>query len=686
MQSESAHRDPGAPRVVDRVVDDRYRVLSHLADGGMARVYRARDLRLDRDVALKIMRADLAEDAAFVQRFRREAQSAARLSHPNVVAVHDQGSAQGLTFLVMELVDGHTLREEVDARAPCSPRRALDLLEPVLAATAAAHAAGLVHRDLKPENILIRRDGVIKVADFGLARAVTASTLTRNPDLLWGTAAYLAPEQIESGQADPRSDVYALGLVLIELLTGRRAVRGESAIQIAYQHVHGEVPRPSDAVDGVPAELDHLVLRATARDPQRRPEDARALLALLRRTRAALSEEELDRRPVPRATDTRATPTSTPRPTPASASASRTIDHARTARAARTQPRSTDRTEPRPDGAFARTTGNRSPRGAAAPAASASTRTRPVPRPAPVAPARGRRRRRVALVLVALLLLGGGATAGWWYTAGPGAYSAVPDLTGFEAAAAEGALQTQDLQGTRRDAFSETVPAGIVITTVPDPGVELRHGDSVELTVSRGPERLEVPAVLGVTESDATDALLGAGLVLGEVDRPWSSEAPEGEVIGTDPAIGEGLPRDTPVDLTISAGPEPIDVPGVVDLPEDEALAVLEEAGLEGESLPERVFSDTVAEGSVVTQDPVDGTLEEGEVVTLTLSQGPELFEVPSVIGLGAGQAEQELRDAGFEVETTPVLGAVILDQVYSMSVDPGDRVPAGTVIVLGLV
>src|SRR5665648_156735 len=287
----------GSFSLIDRVLDGRYRVLSHLADGGMATVYVAMDQRLDREVALKVMRADLAKDESFVRRFRREARSAAKLSHPNVVAVYDQGEDDGHVFLAMELVNGLTLRQVMQSEGPLTPRAALDIIDPVLQAIGAAHNAGLIHRDVKPENVILRDDGTVKVADFGLARAIAATTSTDQTGLLLGTVAYLSPEQVERGIADARSDVYATGLLLFEMLTGSKAFIGDSPIHVAYQHVHSEVPLPSSRINTVPAVLDHLVARASARDPDKRPRDANGLLAEVRRARQALSPAELDQRP-----------------------------------------------------------------------------------------------------------------------------------------------------------------------------------------------------------------------------------------------------------------------------------------------------------------------------------------------------------------------------------------------------
>ncbi|MGN6636406.1 MAG: protein kinase domain-containing protein, partial [Oryzihumus sp.] len=283
--------------IVGRVLDGRYRVLSHIADGGMASVYVALDQRLDREVALKVMRPGLASDDTFVSRFRREARSAARLSHPHVVAVYDQGEDGSEVFLAMELVNGHTLRQVMKSEGPLTPRAALDILDPVLQALAAAHAAGLIHRDVKPENVILREDGMVKVADFGLARAVSAHTSTSQTGSLLGTVAYLSPEQVERGIADARSDVYAAGLLLFEMLTGTKAYTGETPIHVAYQHVHSQVPAPSTRMPSVPPELDALVARSTARDPDERPRDAGEFLAELRQVRAGLGQDELDRRP-----------------------------------------------------------------------------------------------------------------------------------------------------------------------------------------------------------------------------------------------------------------------------------------------------------------------------------------------------------------------------------------------------
>src|SRR5918994_4113955 len=283
--------------LVGRLLDGRYQITERLARGGMATVYRAVDTRLTRTVAVKVMHVGLGDDAEFARKFDREARAAARLAHPNVVAVFDQGSDlieghSSRPYIVMEHVDGHTLRDVINREAPMLPLRALEVIEPVLAALAAAHDAGLVHRDVKPENVLISDRGQIKVADFGLAKAISSQTSTATQGLLIGTVSYLPPELVVSGQADARSDVYSTGVVLFELLTGRKPHTGDTPIQAAYAHVHADVPAPSVGPTGgpIPPYVDALVTRATARDGNLRQPDAKVLLAQVRRARIALQQ------------------------------------------------------------------------------------------------------------------------------------------------------------------------------------------------------------------------------------------------------------------------------------------------------------------------------------------------------------------------------------------------------------
>lgn len=673
-----------SPPAIDRVIDGRYRVEVHLAEGGMASVYRATDLRLDRPVALKVMRPDLARDADFVSRFRREAQAAARLSHPHVVSVFDQGEDDDVVFLAMELVEGDTLRDVVATQAPLSVRRATEIVDEILQALSAAHRAGIAHRDIKPENVLMSATGTVKVADFGLARAITAGSMSRTSDLLWGTAAYLSPEQVEHGRSDERTDVYAVGLLLYELLTGVKAFPGQSPIQVAYAHVHGEVPRAVDTVAGLPAEMDVVIAAATATDPRGRPGDAAALRRELRRGIGQLSEEELDHRPT-RPERSGATAAAQ---APGQADATVAV-HQPTAVVPLTPAGSRVRTESH----FARTTGNRKPAAASAPAVPASE-ARPA-RPARATPtpasrrARPRRRRRMGLtgVLVLLLLVigGGGAAATWYYTNGPGVHSPVPPLVGLTEQEAVTALETEDLDAVSVAAFSETVPTGLVLASSQEAGASLRHGAEVEITVSQGPERHAVPTdLVGDTLEEAQTALEEASLTLGETSEKFDEEVPEGQVLSVSPAPGEQLKPDTPVDLVLSAGREPIEVPEVEGATQEQATSRLEGAGFTVQVESERVFDKDVPAGSVTAQVPARGTGFRGDQVTLTVSKGPELVQVPQVIGMPWKQAQPLLKDLGLKVKREDIAGA-FFGTVRFQSIDSGEQVPVGTEIVISV-
>lgn len=594
----------------------------------MGSVYIALDERLDREVALKVMRADLAHDADFVARFRREARSAARLTHPNVVAVTDQGSDDDYVFLAMELVRGQTLRQLIRRDAPLPVRQALDMTEGILRALDAAHQAGLVHRDVKPENVLIGAHGV-KVADFGLARAVTTDTLTGDSDVLLGTAAYLSPEQVEFGRADERTDVYATGLLLFEMLTGQKAFPGDSPINVAYQHVHGTMPRPSDTVPTVPAAVDALVLRATATDPEDRPNDAGAMLQELERTRSRLTADDLDHAPVPLPSDAH-------------------DDH---------------------------DTG---------PMAADSTQHFPPDRP-PVAPGRTRRRLPwIAGVLVVVLLVAGGLGA-WAFTAGPLGKVAVPTVAGTKQGRAVGAIQDVGLHARVQQVFSEKVARGVVVSASPHAGDETRKNSTVTLTVSKGPERYAVPSVAGRSEASAKAALKKSHLRVGTVSQAYDETVAKGKVVRADPDGGtEQKPR-AKVDLVVSKGRQPIEISDVTGRSKADAKQTLTDAGFTVK-FGQPQHSDTVAKGDIISQDPADGTGHKGDEITLVVSKGPVLVTVPKVIGMSSGEAKQKLEDLGFQVKTSYPLLVPVLFQVQGQSVKADTSAPKGSTITIDVV
>ena len=667
-----------ADSLVGRVIDGRYRIISHLADGGMASVYVAMDGRLDREVAVKIMRPGLAADDVFVERFRSEARSAARLSHPNVVTVYDQGEDDGDVFLAMELVEGKTLRDVIHEEAPLTARESLAILEPVLDALWAAHTAGIIHRDVKPENVIVRRDGEVKVADFGLARAITNQAATSQTGVLLGTVSYLSPEQVERGVADPRSDVYAAGLLLFEMLTGRKAVTGDTPIQIAYKHVHGSIPAPSSFVPAVPADLDELVERATAVEPDDRFDSAAAFLAAMRVVRRGLSADELDRRGT-------VLPIASPSPG-APAAAVGAADAVAGPVGAET--RAFDR--PTSDGLTSdglATTAEQP----AVPGPRPDLAGRPVrddppeyqrTTALPLTRQPQPRRRPWWLVAVLATFLVAGAT--WWFTAGPGGTTIVPGVVNQTLAAATQRLEVASLAAEPSEAFSEKVAKGKVISAQPAAGTEVTKDSKIRLVVSKGPERYVVPKLTG-TRADAAAKTLGAlTLVVGDAKEEWSETVPKGTVMAQEPAADTSVRRGTRIAIVVSKGRQPIPVPDVRGTPADAALATIKEAGLTGER-GEDVNSDTVPAGAVVSQTPEKGDLYRGDKVTIVVSKGPVAVPVPAVVGRPVAEAEKMLTDLGFVVQKDYPFGK-LLDIVRVQSVEGGQTAPQGSTIILTIV
>lgn len=656
--------------LVGQVLDGRYRVDGRIAVGGMATVYRAVDTRLDRVLALKVMHPTLAADASFVDRFIREAKSVARLAHPNVVGVFDQGTDGPYVYLAMEYVAGCTLRDVLRERGALRPRAALDILEPVLAALGAAHRAGFVHRDMKPENVLIGDDGRVKVADFGLVRAVDSVTNTTGTVL--GTVSYLAPEQIEHGTADTRVDVYASGVVLYEMLTGAKPHQGDSPAQVLFQHLNEDVPPPSAAVPGLAPALDELVASAAARRPDLRPRDAVALLAQVRVARAALTEEQLDAvPPLARGTEPDAHDNSDDR-TSVIPRAARSVQLPLPAADGEQPP--AEPAAPRQDG-LSHTSVLRTPPQAPVPAAapaSAAARIR----------LRLRTRRGMTVVTAAVLLVLG-LGAGVWYI-NSGQFTKVPPLLAKTEAEARARLDGAGLDVRKVErAYSDTDKRGTVMATDPGVGDRIRHNGKVTLTVSLGPHTVKVPDLEGTPLAEAKDKLDDLGLGAGMVSKAFSKDVDRGSVIRTDPGSGTVRKAGSAVALVVSKG-RPVTLPDVTGEPEEDARAQLEEAGLKVRIAPTRVFSSDEDKGDVAKQSPGQGKVRaEGDTVTLTLSKGPEMIEVPDVEGMSVGDASDELRAAGFDVKEDRGLLGLFGDKVKDQSVDPGDEAPKGSTITI---
>lgn len=596
--------------LVGALLDGRYRIRARLARGGMATVYTAVDIRLDRLVAVKVMHPALADDEQFVARFIREAKAAARLSHPNVVPVFDQGADGGSVFLVMEYVAGRTLRDLLHERGRLSPRQALDLLEPVLAALEAAHGAGLVHRDVKPENVLLADDGRVKVVDFGLARAVEAANITATTGLLMGTVGYLAPEQVERGSSDARSDVYAAGILLYELLTGTPPYVGETALAVAYRHVHDDVPAPSAFVPSVPPALDALVLQATLRDPAARFPSARAFRAELLRARVGMDPGDVvDLRdtvvvPLPQRLRER------PAGSVVVSAPARRRGHLWAAAvlallvlaaagtgwwfgAGRytsvppllklTRPAAVDKLHSAGLGVRF--------------APEIFSESIPAGMVADESPGPGRRLVRGRAVTLAL-------------SKGQALY-VVPSLAGVDVATATARLTALHLRAVRGPGEYSAVPAGAVSRTSPGPGARLRPDSAVTLVLSRGPKPVAVPPVAHLDVAAATALLKAAGFQVATT-QAYSDTIDNGLVISADRRTA---PPGATVTLKVSRGPQLFRVPDVFNLPVGRARATLLAAGFRV-----NVISVPFGPGRVLAQSPTkDSMVAHGTTITLSV-------------------------------------------------------------------
>ncbi len=571
----------------------------------MATVYLATDQRLDRLVAVKIMHGHLADDSQFKERFIQEARSAARLAHPNVVNVFDQGQDAESAYLVMEYLPGITLRELLQEYGALTPEQTMDIAEAVLAGLAAAHRAGIVHRDLKPENVLLADDGRIKIGDFGLARAASANTATGKA--LLGTIAYLSPELVTRGVADTRSDIYAVGIMMFEMLTGEQPFKGEQPMQIAYQHANDAVPAPSSLNPRVPAEWDELVLWATARDPQDRPADARALLDQLAETGRSLQTA------LPTAATQRTLLMTSPIAVVADAEETQVLGTRGSAE-------------------------SHSP-----PSATAELAQR--------APAR--RRRGWLLFAAVLALTGLAAGIGWWFGAGPGARITIADVRGETPEAARLVLEEQGavVADELSEAFDLEIEAGRIAATDPPAGEVVDRDTVITLVVSLGPEPTVVPDVVGIPEADARAALVGAGFELGESIRQFDPDIVEGSVIAVvdadEVALAAGADsfKGTTVRLIVSVGP----IPAVRGLTVEDAQAALAARELTGIVGGESEFDNDVPQGNVLRVERTsDAPVRPGATLTIIVSRGPELVDIPDVVGETITDAIAALEAAGF--------------------------------------
>ena len=632
------------------LIDGRYQLIRQMATGGMASIYEALDTRLDRRVAVKIMHAHLAQDEQFVERFIREAKAAAALSHPNVVAVQDQGWNQNgapAIFLVMELVEGHTLREYLNERDRLSIRDGIAFLLPVLSALSAAHRLGIIHRDLKPENILISKEGRIKIADFGLAKGpLLGSTMTAESSVILGSVSYLSPEQVQRGIADSRSDVYSIGITAFEIFTGRKPFEGAEPIQIAYMHVNNRVPRISTLIDKVPEALDDLIYAATSSNPDERPRDATYFHDQLEAINSALNPKEnqlsleLD---IPIA--------------PMRA----------TKKSLRKRVKEMTSSIPKMGTAPEETVIS------AAPVRETTSQIAKRKR----ASKRVRRNRKVAFGLAVLV-----GAIGWYVLLGPGSRVVVPSTIGATQEEVSRALSPLGLRYiVTEKRFSEDIPEGNVIESIPAGGKRIEQAGTLELVISRGPERYTIPGLSGLTPGAANRLLQGIPISIAPLEEEFSATVPKGYVIGSVPASGTKVKRDTTITISVSKGIEQILLLSYVGKSGDQALNEIQGSGLIVKST--YAFSETVLAGEVVSQKPAGGTsVDKGGAVSIVISKGTQFAYIPNVYSIAEAKAVQTLKNLDLKVVVKKTTNKAIR-KVTNVSPKVGSKVKRGSTVTI---
>ena len=626
------------------IIDGRYQLTRVVGSGGMATIYAAIDLRLDRQVAVKVMHSHLAQDEQFVSRFIREAKAAASLSHPNIVAVLDQGWNQGgapCVFIVMELIEGATLRDYIIEQGALSAERALSIITPVASALAAAHKLGIVHRDIKPENILVSKEGRIKIADFGLARgALLGNTMTAESSVILGSVSYLSPEQVQRGVADARSDIYSLGIVLFEILTGQKPYQGEDPVQVAIKHVNERVPAPSTIKPGLSIEIDQLVLSTTDIDPDKRPRDAVILLEKLREL-----SEKLDPRKRQLSLELDLPPLAIKEPGKKEGAKRLRRDKDREVEIPKNQEATVKKEK------------------------SSSIGKKALSK-------RVKRNRQIAALIAISLGIGI-----WYVIVGPGSKVIVPSLAGLTVKQATSELADLGLDlKVEREEFSEDIPEDRVINSSPAGGGRISPDGTVEVTISKGKERYIIPTLQGLKIEIAERLINDNKLVVGEVIEEFSSEFPKGFIMRSSPVAGERIKRDSQVTLYISKGIEQIGISSYQGKSGEQALNELTEAGFDVET--KYVFSEDLPIGAVVSQLPRTGDIDKGSVITLTVSKGSEFVFIPNLFSLTQAQAVDTLKDLDLKVIIKKV-GDKKIKVVTNISPKVGERVKRGSTVTI---
>lgn len=628
------------------LIDGRYQLIRQMATGGMAVIYEAIDTRLDRKVAVKIMHPHLAQDEKFVERFIKEAKAAAALSHPNIVAVQDQGWNQSgvqAVFLVMEMIEGHTLREYLNERGRLPILDGIKFLLPILSALSAAHKIGIVHRDIKPENILISREGRIKIADFGLAKGpLLGTTQTIESSVVLGSVSYLSPEQVSRGIADTRSDVYSSAIMAFEIFTGQKPFSAEEPIQIAYMHVNSAVPRASTIRADIPQALDDLILRATSSDPDSRPRDAgqfyTELLAISHQLQPSGNQMSFE------------------------------LDIPIAPMRELAQEKSKRKKVPvRPEQTLVQSH-------ALEPKKKETTAQIKVRRKVSK---RVRRNRYIAASLAVLL-----GISGWYVLVGPGSKVVVPSVLGATEEQARATLSPLGLSVViSMRSYSEDLEEGMVLQSIPEGGGRVDAGGSVKLIISKGKERYQVPSLASLTPEAALNVLAKLPLKIGQIKEVFNTSVPKGFVIATNPAQGERVKKNTEIGIIVSKGVATFALNSYIGKSRDQALNELTEAGFNVDIVD--IYDEKIMQGLVITQKPEGGiAVPKGTQIFLRVSKGSEFVRIPDIFAFSETKATQILEDLGLIV-TPKRIGTRTIKSVGKVTPKIGTQVKRGSKVTI---
>lgn len=674
------------PRIGE-LIDGRYQITKLIAQGGMATVYQATDIKLERDVAVKVMHVQLAQGPhkdQFIERFHREARSAAKISNPHIVQIYDTGSYNGLEYLVMEYVHGVTLRQELERRGTCTVRETLRIVDGILEGLAAAHAAGIIHRDMKPENIMLTDRGRVRITDFGLAKATSQATLATTGMLL-GTAGYLAPEMIEHNQATAQGDIYSVGIMAWEMLTGKLPFQSENTVTVMFKHVHEDVPALHALDTRIPGSVSTLISTLAARNIENRPQDGAVALALVRACMQSLTPEQL----ALRLGDT------TEHYTSLLPQAQRTapMQQQTTNSGIEQSPLQADQmleTAALTDNTQATQTLGNTPSDAPTQALH-QTQAAQADQQSTNQPHNKRRIALISIISAVVLALAIAAGAWWWTQAGPGSYWQLPaptdiqcvddkpcSLKGASWKEYESTLKVANIPYEVKHDYSDTIKQGYIITTSPEHvGDHInKHSGTLVVTVSKGIQQATIPQ--DITQLGSTNntkplaALREAGftnIIHDESSDEYSIDHPQGALISITPDPGSTLNHNEAVTVVLSLGPKPVSMPDIEGKSWDEAQAALQEAQLKANSSEE--FSDSVPAGTVIsTSEHANAQLHWGDTVDVVISKGPETAHIPeNLIGKNEKQVTQTLEQLGFKITTNRVLGG-IFGTVREISVD----------------